>query len=1641
MKKQTSSRTSRPMHINDGIRSGLICLMAWAILFPYLFLPFPAQANFVAAKTASSVSDNAMPAAKPAPENLNHKLNTAQTNSFRYRQSVSAQTIEKPSAQTEAAPPAPGYGGILFMVGNSYSQAIVKTNPDGTNSVNLTDLGSAQIAYPSVSSQTGMIAFQSGSIQLTPPLAGRYDNRIFVMNGDGSGVRQLTFYPGTGDYGDSADYNPVISPDGTKVAFISKRAVQNYTCRNTGVIRTSPEVFIVNVDGTNLQQVTSTDVKDTTQAPPGDSFSGACYDANNNYAVAWSSDSKQLAVLGPRYYVFKEPVDTPPAQHTQGSFDGISVITFKERIKPTDSLIVSGSNIAALNIPYPYYDPDNKEPVTKARIASGVGFFDWSPNGKILFNADFGDPFRANYENSNSLGFVAPSGGGGGFADYKIAQDLVGVVGFNGSTDGNPHGGQINGEFGGARYSPDGSQIVFSGNSPRANNGSQQRALFIVSSQLNDKSIALVPNTGGALNGYGLAWAAGAAIPKPDKLVLAPNPALVYEGKPTQIIPTLLDALGNVIARAALWRDFFDSCPTCGIVCDSQHPCNSTGYTPRLEVDFAGNVTGNSTSGYVSLCGSNAGITGCTVVGNNVVAVSLSAPTPNAFTSGRNGPGVFTITRTGETSATAVINFTLSGSAVRDVDYTLDFSGNTVTLPAGQASVDIKVRPLPTQGDKTITLTLQPDSSNAYFLAPQNAPATITIKDDGSAAAVKLLSMTPNTGGNGGDVSAIIYGQNIKAGAIVKLARSGQTDILGDAVFVSATGSSISAVFNLIGKAQGTWDVVVTNPDNSTAKLPNGFTIQPNQAASVWVDLMGRDTIRASHSATTYTLLYGNRGNVDAYMVPLFVTGIPKGAEVKALFDVSPINGQAADEIVPPVVSSDTGQGLFVVVPFVPANVTKYLRFSIRFSGIAEDSSFTLKATALQPLVKAVGTSSSALASGTGADKSTSSAAIQDAAPPKYELDRAALACIYSLITDVISCALSKYVDIAKCAENIGSFLLSAFNAAFQQKALNSDVNVFSGGSLVAGFVGTVLSCAKAAGKAIPFYQVISLAACALGLINDAYSAFYLNGCGGVSSAAKEIKTVKSFDPNEKVGSPGTTNQHYISGAEPSRYAVFFENKAEASAPAQTVVVTDQLDASKLDLSTFSLGLIGFGEQIVNVPPGLKSYNTDVDLRPAKNLIVRIQAALDSSTGVVTWKFISIDPTTNQATTDPLAGFLPPNKTGTEGEGSVLFTVMPKAGLASGTQISNKANILFDLNASLDTNTFTNTIDNSNPSSRTSALTQAQSSIVFNVNWSGTDTGSGIRDYTVYVSENGGAYSVWLDHTTQASAFFIGQPAKTYSFFTVATDSANNQEAAKTVAEASTSTPTNIQTSIDDARFFVHQQYLDFLNREPDQGGFDYWTNLITKCAATDTKCISAQRVSVSAAFFIEQEFQDTGSFVYRFYKGSLGRQPAYDEFVSDRSRVIGGANLEASKVAFAEVWTQRAEFLAKYPQALTQDQFVDALLQTTKQTSGVDLTSQRQSFINQLQNGGTRAEVIRAVVDAKAFQAAEYNRAFVLMQYFGYLRRDPDTSGYNFWLDILNNRVPNNYRSMVCAFINSAEYQLRFGSAVTHTDAVCAAP
>ena len=179
------------------------------------------------------------------------------------------------------------------------------------------------------------------------------------------------------------------------------------------------------------------------------------------------------------------------------------------------------------------------------------------------------------------------------------------------------------------------------------------------------------------------------------------------------------------------------------------------------------------------------------------------------------------------------------------------------------------------------------------------------------------------------------------------------------------------------------------------------------------------------------------------------------------------------------------------------------------------------------------------------------------------------------------------------------------------------------------------------------------------------------------------------------------------------------------------------------------------------------------------------------------------------------------------------------------------------------------------------------------------------------------------------------------------------------------------------------------------------------------------------------------------------GHIPAYQRFINDRARVVGGSSLAAAQLALANAFVQRAEFQQRYPTTQTVTQFVDALLANIQASSGVSLTSQRDMLIMLHGTGGRGAVLYRLAddnrdtnpINNRAFIEAEYTRGFVLAQYFGYLRRNPDQPGLNFWLSLVN-RFPFENRAgqeaMVCAFVTSQEYQQRFSAIVPRTNGEC---
>jgi hypothetical protein len=242
-----------------------------------------------------------------------------------------------------------------------------------------------------------------------------------------------------------------------------------------------------------------------------------------------------------------------------------------------------------------------------------------------------------------------------------------------------------------------------------------------------------------------------------------------------------------------------------------------------------------------------------------------------------------------------------------------------------------------------------------------------------------------------------------------------------------------------------------------------------------------------------------------------------------------------------------------------------------------------------------------------------------------------------------------------------------------------------------------------------------------------------------------------------------------------------------------------------------------------------------------------------------------------------------------------------------------------------------------------------------------------------------------------------------------------------------------IANPLDTPEYFVRQHYIDFLGREPDEAGFNFWSDQILECG-TDNTCIDRRRENVSAAYFLSTEFQQTGGLVDSLYKASYGAHPEFAQFMPD-TRTVGlgvvvgregwQAKLLANKQAFIDAFVNRAAFHAAYD-GLSSSDYVDALISHT----GVSFTAaERDELLSGLGTGTmTRADVLRSIAENNRFVSAKFNEAFVMMEYFGYLRRDADSSGFAFWLNKLNQFDGNFERAdMVKAFIVAGEYRDRF--------------
>ncbi len=295
---------------------------------------------------------------------------------------------------------------------------------------------------------------------------------------------------------------------------------------------------------------------------------------------------------------------------------------------------------------------------------------------------------------------------------------------------------------------------------------------------------------------------------------------------------------------------------------------------------------------------------------------------------------------------------------------------------------------------------------------------------------------------------------------------------------------------------------------------------------------------------------------------------------------------------------------------------------------------------------------------------------------------------------------------------------------------------------------------------------------------------------------------VGSYDPNLKTGPSTFQNLNT-----PFNYSVFFENVDTASAAAQEVTVIDSLDKSKFNLKTFKFLATGFGiKTLVMENPENNVFEQYVDLRPQVNLIVKSAGRIDTSNGVAIWKFSSLDPLTLELTEDPLLGFLPPDDHAGSGDGFVSYSIDPLTSVQTGDSINNRATIIFDFNDPINTNTSNNIIDLIKPQSSIINNDTIQIDTSFVLKWNGNDNLSGLKDYTVFVSDSGYNYYAWKKNTVDTSDIFYGAPGHIYDIYSIAADSAGNIEEAPGNPDFTISIRSDFPTTID-IKLFIEGFY------------------------------------------------------------------------------------------------------------------------------------------------------------------------------------------------------------------------------------------
>ena len=619
-----------------------------------------------------------------------------------------------------------------------------------------------------------------------------------------------------------------------------------------------------------------------------------------------------------------------------------------------------------------------------------------------------------------------------------------------------------------------------------------------------------------------------------------------------------------------------------------------------------------------------------------------------------------------------------------------------------------------------------------------------------------VTSWSPKAANTSDPFALAVYGSGFTQNSKLTLSYGG---VIRQPDSLHIADNKMTAYFNGTDFTAGLWDLNVEIIPGSPLLFTKAMDISHAELADVWIDMTVPDVVRANKPATGY-LTFGNAGNKAAYGVFIYL-GIDESQvlELPSYVHHPDLPYNVDWDTVPRFIDVDYflgepyhGKVCVLFVPYMPAHFDFNMKLKLTTES-RESKNIQVKYAIGHPLY--------------------------DSYEELVPHDKSAQNIFY----DAFRCVYDVVGIVADLTPGVGC-IKSVFDntvLAGMDKYMNNESVEVEDVTLSIGMIG--LGCVPGGAEMSKAAEVTTT------MVSKGfdYSGVFSSCTKLADSADKDSRNMRtnfSLDPNAKYGPAGKGTSVYFHTGEPYQYMVTFENDSAATAAAQRVLVIDTLDKNVFDLTSFQPLGFSFGDTAYFYKD-TDDDTVNIDLRPEKDMIVQIFYRL-SPEGILTWTFLTLDPNTYQLTNDAYAGFLPPDRTAPEGEGSVLYAISPLDGLADGTAINNSANIVFDWNETIPTDRWHNVTDNSLPESAVNALPAVTLDKNFTVSWSGNDPVSGIYAYAVYVAEGDSAYYAWLPETKDSSAVFSGEAGKTYKFYSIAIDSAGNREKVPVMYDAIT---------------------------------------------------------------------------------------------------------------------------------------------------------------------------------------------------------------------------------------------------------------